>query len=68
MVKLTKAPPEWEVQVTRDVGGRLEIETFGPLPFSRALVVARQQQGDRETADKCVELNRVTDQQESIQW
>lgn len=68
MVKLTKAPPEWEVQVTRDVGGRLEIETFGPLTLSRALAVVRQQRGDRESADKCVEMNRVTDQQESLKW
>lgn len=68
MVRLTKTPPDWEVQVTRELGERLQIETLGPFSLSHAQRTARRLLADRNPAEICVEINRVSEQQESIQW
>jgi glutathione peroxidase-family protein len=67
MVRM-KAPPEWEVQVTREVGERLEIWTFGPFAISRAQQTAKRFRAIRNPAEIAVEVNRVEDQQEPLQW
>ena len=67
MVKM-KAPPAWEVQVTRELDERLEIETLGPFSLSRAQQTARRLKSDSNPAEVCVEINRVSDQQESLTW
>ena len=67
MVRM-KTPPEWEVQVTREENERLLIETLGPFDFTSAQRTAKRLLADRNPAEICVEINRVTDQQESLQW
>lgn len=67
MVRM-KTPPEWEVQVTRERNERLEIETLGPFSLSHAQRTAKRLLADRNPAEICVEVNRIEDQQESLQW
>ena len=63
-----KAPPLWEVQVTRAKGDGLVIETLGPFNFSRACAVARRERGTSNPEETCVEMNRAEDQRETFQW
>lgn len=67
MVRI-KTPPEWEVQVTRAIDERLEIETLGPFSYHRAQQTAKALRADRNPAESVVEINRIRDQEESIQW
>ena len=67
MVRM-KTPPEWEVQVTRESGERLQIETLGPFSLAHAQRTARRLKAHRNPAEVCVEVNRIEDQQESLQW
>lgn len=67
MVRM-KAPPLWEVQVTREKNMRLEIETLGPFTLSRAQQTARRLKADRNPVEFCVEVNKITDQQEPLTW
>jgi hypothetical protein len=67
MVRM-KTPPEWEVQVTREENERLEIETLGPFSLSRAQQTARRLRASRNPAETAIEINRIDDQQESLQW
>lgn len=64
----TKTPPEWEVQVTRDCGERFEIETHGPFRnFSQALTLANRFNAGRP-ANLIAEVNRTSENEESLQW
>jgi hypothetical protein len=63
-----KTPPGWEVQVTREMDERLQIETLGPFSLSRAQQTARRLMASRNPVEIAVEINRVEDQQESLQW
>ena len=67
MVRM-KAPPAWEVQVTRGLEDGFEIETHGPFSKSRALSVARRLMAERNPDETAVEVYRSADQQESLQW
>ena len=67
MVRM-KTPPEWEVQVTREVGDGLEIETYGPLTNREAQLTARRLKAERPPATEVIEINRITEQQELLQW
>jgi hypothetical protein len=67
MVRM-KTPPKWEVQVTREENERLEIETLGPFSLSRAQQTARRLRASRNPAEIAVEINRIDEQQESLQW
>ena len=63
-----KAPPEWEVQVTREINERLEIETLGPFSISRAKQTARRLLADRDPAEFCVEVYPASYQERSLRW
>jgi len=67
MVRM-KAPPAWEVQVTRGLENGFEIETYGPFNKSQALTVARRLKAERNPDEAAVEVYRTADQQESLQW
>ena len=67
MVRM-KTPPDWEVQVTREENERLEIETLGPFDLPQAQQTARRLRASRNPAEICVEINRISEQQESLQW
>lgn len=68
MIRLMKAPPEWEVQVTRGLADGFEIETLGPFSKSRAVAIARRLKAERNPEENAIEVFRTADQQECIQW
>lgn len=63
-----EAPPDWEVQLTRWTDDGFEIETHGPYDNRQAQQLAALLKVARSNRDKAIEVNRISDQQEPLQW